>query len=296
MKFYAECVSCLMASSLKKAAGIKDERRKLEYALRICDIFRNADPQTEAAPVIDSRIIRLRREFLELEDDYTEIKHSYNRLLLGLYPRLRERVDAAEDPLYAAIQLSMAGNYIDFGVLSDVNEDKLMELLDEAAGKKVDAQEYALLKEDLQSPGELLFLHDNCGEIVLDKLLIETIQRLYPEKKVVSVVRGAPVLNDSTMEDAVEVGLPAMVEVITNELPDVAGTVMHMLPEGVRRRIENAGMLIAKGQGNFETLAASGLNVYFLFLSKCPGYCDWFGFERFSGILANDRRMKFLKE
>ncbi len=295
MKFYAECVSCLMASSLNKAASVRDEKLKLEYVRRICEIFREADEMTEAPPVVDARIIRLRRELLHLQDDYTEIKHSYNRLLLGLYPRLKARVDSAPDPLYAAIQLSMAGNYIDFGVLKDVNEDRLLELLDEAAEKKVDEQEYAHLKADLEKEGELLFLHDNCGEIVLDKLLIETILRFYPQQKIVSVVRGAPVLNDVTMEDAVEVGLTGLVEVIHNGTPDVAGTVLSMLPGDVRSRIENAKMIIAKGQGNFETLTASGLNVYFLFLSKCRGYTDWFGFERFSGILANDRRMTFSK-
>lgn len=295
MKFYAQCVSCLMESSLKKASSVRDERLKLEYVRRICDIFQQADEMNEAPPVVDSRIIRLRRELLNLQDDYTEIKHSYNRLLLGLYPRLKEKVDSAEDPLYAAIQLSMAGNYIDFGVLKDVNEEKLLELLDEAAEKKVDKAEYAQLLADLEKPGELLFLHDNCGEIVLDRLLIETILRFYPEQKIVSVVRGAPVLNDVTMEDAVEVGLTGLVEVIHNGTPDVAGTVLTMLPADVRSRIENAKMIIAKGQGNFETLTASGLNVYFLFLSKCAGYTDWFGFERFSGILANDLRMKLSK-
>lgn len=295
MKFYAECLSCLMSSSLRKAASVKDERLKLEYARRICDIFLAADSETEAPPVIDARIIRLRREFLQLEDDYSEIKHRFNGLLLGLYPRLQEKVNAAPDPLYAAIQLSMAGNYIDFGVLSDVSKDRLLELLDEAAEKKVDPQEYARLCADLEKDGELIFLHDNCGEIVLDKLLIETLLRLHPGKKIVSVVRGAPVLNDATMEDAEEIGLTELVEVVKNGVPDVAGTDMRLLPADLRARLEAAGMLIAKGQGNFETLTDSGLNVYFLFLSKCRGYCDWFGFERFSGILANDLRMSFRK-
>lgn len=295
MKFYAECVSCLMASSLKKAASVKDERLKLEYVRRICEIFRETDAETEAPPLVDAKIIRLRRELLNLQDDYTHIKHSFNQLLLSLYPRLKQRVDASPDPLYAAIQLSMAGNYIDFGVLKDVNEDRLLELLDEAAEKKVDPAEYLRLRDELAAPGELLFLHDNCGEIVLDKLLIETILRLYPGRKIVSVVRGAPVLNDVTLDDAAEVGLTSIVEVVPNGLPDVAGTELRLLPDSLRTRIENAALVIAKGQGNFETLAGCGLNVYFLFLSKCAGYTDWFGFERFSGILANDRRMTFLK-
>lgn len=292
MKFYAECMSCLMASSLKKAASVKDEALKLEYARRICDIFRETDPSVDTPPVVDAKIIRLRRELLQLEDDFSQASHSFNQLLLGVYSKLRARVNAAPDPLYAAIQLSMAGNYVDFGVLKDVREDRLLEMLDEAAERKVDAGEYARLCEELDRPGEMVFIHDNCGEIVLDRLLIETILQLKPGQRILSVVRGAPVLNDATMADAEEVGLTSLVEVIGNGLPDVAGTELRLLPEKVRRRIEGAGLIIAKGQGNFETLTGSGLNVYFLFLSKCRGYTDWFGFERFSGILANDRRMQ----
>ena len=292
MRFYAKCVSCLLDIALRKADSVKDEKLKLEYVLKIGEIFRNTDPENEAPPIVDAKIIRLRRELLQLEDDYTAIKHSFNQLLLGLYGKLKARVDAAEDPLYAAMQLSMAGNYIDFGVLRDVQEDQLLSLLDEAAEKKVNPDEYARFVEDLKKPGELIFIHDNCGEIVLDKLLIETIKRLYPEKKLVSMVRNVPVINDVTIDDAREVGLTDMVEVIDNGLPDVAGTVLHLMPEVIRSRIENAGMVLAKGQGNFETLQDHGLNIYFLFLAKCAGYMDWYGFEQFSGVLANDLRMR----
>lgn len=292
VKFYSKCVSCLMEIRMRKLDGIKDERLKLEYVQKMCEIFAAIDAETEAPPIADSRLIRLQRDLLHIEDDYSAIKHSFNQLLLGIYPRLKERVDAAADPLCAAIQLSMAGNYIDFGVLKDVQEEQLLSLLDEAAGKRVDPVEYAHLVEDLQKPGELLFIHDNCGEIVLDKLLLETIHRLYPEKKLVSMVRMVPVINDVTREDAAEVGLDSFVEVIDNGLPDVAGTVLHLMPESACARIRNAGMVIAKGQGNFETLQASGMNIYFLFLAKCAGYKSWFGFDQFSGVLANDLRMQ----
>ena len=93
------------------------------------------------------------------------------------------------------------------------------------------------------------------------------------------------------IDDAREIGLTDVVEVMENGLRDIAGTQMDMLPEAVRMRIEGAGLVIAKGQGNFETLMDCGLNVYFLFLSKCASYTQWFGFERFSGILKNAKRM-----
>ena len=263
---------------------------------KICEIIASTDMENEAPPLVDARIIRLRSELLGIEDDFTAIKHSFNQLLLGLYDRLRARIDGADDPLYAAIQLSMAGNYIDFGVLKEVDPDELLRLLDDAAEKHVDREEYEQLRADLARPGgELVFIHDNCGEIVLDKLLIETIKRLYPQQEIVSLVRGTPVLNDATLEDAVEAGLPEVAELMENGLEYVAGTDLKRLPEAVRERISNAKLVIAKGQGNFETLTGCGLNVYYLFLSKCAGYTQWYGFERFSGVLANDRRMRFGK-
>ena len=125
---------------------------------------------------------------------------------------------------------------------------------------------------------------------MLDKLLIETLKELYPSLHVLSVVRDNPVLNDATLEDAREVGLHHCAEVIRNGVPDVPGTQIDMLPDDVRARLEKADLVIAKGQGNFETLMNCGLNVYYLLLAKCEYYQAWFGFERFSGVLANEKR------
>lgn len=290
MKFYADCAACLCDVALRRSACVQDEALRGEYMRRVCRIIAEADAENEAPPLVDARIIRLRREFLGVRDDFSEIKRSFNALVMGAYDELKARVEAADDPLRAAIQLSMAGNYIDFGVLRDVDSAELLRLLDEAAERRVDEAEYARLCADLAAPGELIFLHDNCGEVVLDKLLIETIRARYPGKHVASVVRGAPVQNDATIDDAREIGLSAVAEVLENGLEDIAGTPLALLNPALRARIERAGMVIAKGQGNFETLCGCGLNVYYLFLSKCPGYTRWYGFERFSGILQNDLR------
>ena len=166
-------------------------------------------------------------------------------------------------------------------------------MLDASAERALDAEEYARFLRDLAAPGELVYLHDNCGEVVLDKLLIETIRARFPEKRVVSIVRGAPVVNDATLGDAREIGLGEVAEVLENGLRDVTGTELALLPEAVRRRIEGAGVILAKGQGNFETLIGCGLNVYYLLLSKCPSYTRWFGFEHFGGVFRNERRLRF---
>ncbi len=292
-KFYSDCAECLMRGSMKKIGSVRDEALRYQYALGICKIIEEIDPEREAAPVAEGRAIRLRRELLGLQDDYSEVKHLYNALLMRLYPELQARVRNAADPLYAALQLSAAGNFIDFGVFDDVKPDDLLHMLDETAQKKLNDGEYARLREDLGRARTLTFVHDNCGEIVPDKLLIETILGIWPDIRVLSVVRACPVINDATMDDAREVNLADVAEVIPNGIPDVAGTPPTLLPEAVLSRLQASDVLISKGQGNFETLMGSGLNVYYLLLAKCVHYTKWFGFERFSAVLQNDRRMHF---
>lgn len=293
IKFHADCVTCLLNSSLKKIDSVADEKTRMEYMRAISKIVYENDYENYSAPIVDSKIIRLRRESLGIIEDYTAIKSEFNQLLMGIYDQLKAKVNAAEDKLLAAIQLAMAGNYIDFGTVSDVNPARLIEMLDEAAQRIVDPVEYENLKRDIQKDGYIVYCHDNCGEIVLDKLLIETIKECYPGQKVVSFVRGGNVQNDVTLADAAEVRLTeASDEVIANGVQDVAGTQLDFLPKDVYDRICGAKLVIAKGQGNFETLQGCGLNVYYLFLCKCPRYTAWFGLERFSGVLANDRRLK----
>ena len=293
IKFHADCMACLAQGALKKADAVRDGEVKARYMGRVCAILAEADVQRDSAPLVDARLIALRRDMLGIEEDFSGVKHRFNALILGIYDRLRAQVTAAEDPVYAAMQLAMAGNYIDFNVLGDVDAQELMRMLDASAERALDAEEYARFLRDLAAPGELVYLHDNCGEVVLDKLLIETIRARFPEKRVASIVRGAPIMNDATIDDAREVGLGQVAEVLENGLRDVAGTELSLLPEDVRGRIEGAGMVLAKGQGNFETLIGCGLNVYYLLLSKCPSYTQWFGFEHFGGVLQNDRRLRF---
>lgn len=293
IKFHADCVTCLMNSALKKIDCVTDEKKRMEYMRGICKIVNDTDYLNYSAPVVDAEIIRLRRETLGITEDFTAIKSEFNRLLLGIYDQLKARVDASEDKLLTAIQLAMAGNYIDFGTVSDVNPARLMEMLDEAAGRIVDPVEYENLKKDIEKEGYIVYCHDNCGEIVLDKLLIETIKACYPGQKVVSVVRGGNVQNDVTLVDAEEIRLAEVSdEIIANGVQDVAGTQLDFLPKEVYDIIAGAKLIIAKGQGNFETLQGCGMNVYYLFLCKCPRYTTWFNLERFSGVLANDRRLQ----
>ena len=131
---------------------------------------------------------------------------------------------------------------------------------------------------------------DNCGEIVADKLLIKVIQEQYPEIHITVVVRGMEVLNDAVIEDAKDVGLTKIVEVIGNG-NGIAGTQINKLSKEVRTVLDKADIIISKGQGNFETIHGCGRNIYYLFLCKCEWFSERFGMERLKGVFINEKNL-----
>ena len=127
MKFHPECVKCTINTALTKSIPVQDQRLRSEYMAGVCNILKDIDIDYHSAPLMEAKVIAFRREFLHLEDDYSAEKHRFNGLLMGVYDRLRERVRAAENPLREAMELSIAGNYIDFGVLREVEEEEITE-------------------------------------------------------------------------------------------------------------------------------------------------------------------------
>ena len=164
----------------------------------------------------------------------------------------------------------------------------VVQLLGTAADQQIDEDAYSHLKQDLSTAERFVFFTDNCGEVVLDKLLIEEIQRQYPQVSVSIVVRGAETLNDVPRMDAAQVGLGEIAYVVDNG-NDVAGTWVPELSEEALARMESADVMLAKGQANFETMRCCGKNIYYLFLCKCHIFSDMFGVEPFSGMLVRER-------
>jgi hypothetical protein len=217
-------------------------------------------------PEIAREAHRLVREISGNRDPYAGKKHEYNTRALELLPRLRARVEQAEDPLELAVRLSIAGNVIDFGAkASGFDFDKEWQNADSAAFGVFD---YDAFKTDALKARSILYLGDNAGEIVFDRLLIEVLQKV-SAAEITFVVRGRPILNDATLEDARFVGLDRLVPVVDNG-NDAPGTVLAEVRQEVRTLFGAADVIIAKGQGNFETLSDSPGNIYFLFQVKCP--------------------------
>jgi hypothetical protein len=183
---------------------------------------------------------------------------------LGLYPSLKRRVRRSPQPLAEAVRLAGAGNVIDFGVRGSVTEADVAAAIDEAEGELADGQVDRLI-EALRQTHDVLYLADNAGELVFDRLLLEELA----DRPVTVAVRGAAVINDATRADAEAAGLTERFEVIDNG-SDAPGTVLADCTDDFRRRFEAAGVVLAKGQGNCESLSEGDREIFFLLKIKCP--------------------------
>lgn len=292
LRLKPECISCMLRSKLEAYPEEVSTEKKLEYMQRVLREISEVQIH-HSAPVVVRTIAKIRKEMFGYEEDYTEIKRHFNQLMMGKVSELRERLEVSEDALKLGIQYAMTGNYIDFGAVEHVDENQLQKFLDDAKDIPVNEEEYQALQKDIDHAKSIAFLTDNCGEIVMDKLLIEMIQKRNPEAEITVIVRGKDVLNDATMDDAKQVGLTEMVRVIGNG-SDIGGTCLEEISEESRNAIDSADVILAKGQGNFETLQNCGKNIYYIFMCKCEMFAKRFQVPRFYGMLINDKNCAIL--
>ncbi len=219
----------------------------------------------EATPIeMGMRIHEVIRQRTGSLDPYRRVKRESNRHALSLYPRLKEYVAGSDDPLRAAVTLAAIGNVIDFGANPHFDLERSLE---EGMNKGLAGSEFPLLARRLGEVGHVLYIGDNAGEIVLDKLLVERMSSL--GIKVTFVVREAPILNDATLEDAREVGMDRVAEVVSSGVVGPGTLLRHTTPEFLDL-FNRAEFVLAKGQGNYEGLSDEPRPVFFLLMAKCP--------------------------
>jgi hypothetical protein len=230
-------------------------------------------PPIEVSPAAQ----RIVRRITGVEDPFAAAKRRANQELLALLPRLRAEVRAAEDPLAHLLRLAAAGNAVDLGAKSSYRLDEVTQ-----AGPW-GRFDYPAFLEHLERAGEVLLIADNAGELVLDRLLCE--EFAHRGKRVLVAVRGAPTLNDATLEDAREVGLTQVAQVITTG-QDHPGVFLPQVSPEFRERFLGAGLVIAKGMGNFEGLSEEAGPIFFLLKAKCAPVARALGVEVGELVLA----------
>lgn len=268
MKLDEECKGCLYNSQMKKVERSCPDGAKLEeFKERVRELC--ADPPADyCAPLLMRDIDAAHRAVFGSGIDYSAEKRMFNSAVLAMEEELFSRICAAADPLAEAIKYAAAANYIDFAKLSDLGADSL-ETVRQAAMRTVpDSDTLALLKGRLSVASSLLYVHDNCGEVVFDKVLIRVIKRLYPAVNVVSLVRGGEIINDATRVDAAFIGLGKYVRV-EDSGEAIPGTYLKELPAHILSLFKGSDVIISKGLGNLETLYGEGYDIFYIFMCKC---------------------------
>jgi uncharacterized protein with ATP-grasp and redox domains len=227
-------------------------------------------------------IHKIVRNFIKEKDPYEKVKKESNDLVLKIYPELKIKVETNKDPLITAIRLAIAGNIIDYGALEEFN---IRQMIKAVLKEKFSIDDYKKFRQNLKNAQTLLFFADNAGEIVFDKLLLETILKKKELQKIRFVVKGGPIINDAIIHDTVYVGLNTLPNIefltISNGEP---GTGPPRDSEIVKKWIEEHDLVISKGQGNYEGLSEYN-NIFFLLIAKCPVIAFDLGVKKFDMVL-----------
>ena len=287
MRIYLDCISCFIRQALDAARLATDDeqvhKKVVDRVLRMADDL----DMSQSPPVIGQQIHRLIRELVGSDDPYYRVKKQFNSLALKLYPDLRKQIISSNDPLETAIRLAIAGNIIDFGAKSSLTELEVKNTISDSLSDYLNPEQIKDFKNAVMEAEDILYLADNAGEIVFDHLLIEQL----PIEKITVVVKGSPVINDATIEDANVVGLGRIVEVIDNG-SDGPGTILETCSKDFLDRFENADLIIAKGQGNYETLSGIDKDIFFLLKVKCSVIAEDIGYKVGEMILHNNTCIK----
>ncbi|MCK4625504.1 MAG: DUF89 family protein, partial [Phycisphaerae bacterium] len=264
MKTFFDCIPCFVRQSLDSVRMTTTDEAIHERLLR--EVLRSLAEMDmrQSPPAMAKRIHRIIREMTGQADPYHDAKERFNRLAMDIYPELAARVERSANPLETAVRLAIAGNVIDMGVNHNLSDEHVHEGIDHALDAPFEA-DMAAFGEATSNAGDILYLADNAGEIVFDRLLIKQLSA----EKVTVVVKGSPIINDATMEDAETTGLTELVKVIDNG-SDAPGTILEDCSDDFRRRFDEADLVIAKGQGNYETLSEAGRDIFFILKAKCP--------------------------
>jgi damage-control phosphatase, subfamily I len=255
---------CFVRQTLEAVRMMTDDESLQERILRQV-MAESADfNMTMPAPVMAQRIHRIIRQGLNNADPYVDAKKRFNQFALGMKNILAEKVRTSPSPIATAVKLAIAGNIIDFGIHSDLDEVQVQRCIADALEVSLDRSILDQFIREASNAKEILYLADNAGEIVLDQLLIE----LLGPSKITVAVKGGPIINDATLIDAEMTGLTKLVRVISNGI-DAPGTLLDQCSPEFLELFRRADMIISKGQGNYETLSETNRSIWFLLKVKC---------------------------
>ncbi|NVM52666.1 MAG: DUF89 family protein [Candidatus Helarchaeota archaeon] len=267
MRTHLDCIPCFQRQALQAVRFTTDDEKTQERVLRKVITALQQIDWKQTPPQIARIVHKIVRDETAERDPYLKVKKESNDNALELYPSMKKLVTKSEKPLYTAIQIAIAGNIIDFGAMANFN---LKETISKVLKTPFIINDFSKFVQVLSKSQTLTYLGDNTGEIVLYRLLLETILNKYKIKRIQFAVKGAPIINDATIEDAIFVGLNQIsgLEFIKIGI-GIPGTGLERHDKEFLKVIEESDMVISKGQGNYEALSDQK-NIFFLLLAKCP--------------------------
>ncbi len=294
MKFQPPCIECSKKQGVRvfnlalETAGTTDTNGKiheLQKALNEC--IDHADASLSPAELSQIAIDHAER-FAEVVDPFKIIKEQTNSMALSLVPQLKERISQSGDPLFLACQLAACGNIIDLGIQEQFDIQATIDKVLHEGFQRNDYPDFQALLEQGKKNSKnirLLYLCDNAGEIVFDRVFMEELLHHYPNLKITAGVNSGPVLNDATMEDALAVELDKIVPVIHNDT-SVLGTVLNVVSPEFLAAYHAADIIISKGQANYETLSHREENIFFILKAKCDVIANSLGVKLYDAVMT----------
>ena len=280
------CIECHLRKRFALARQLGTEAQAMELGRKIMQTLLDAPPDMDST-WLGSISDGLMQQIYGIDPDRLKEEKAFsNQFVLDRLDSVRQRIENAPDPVYAALQFAVLGNYLDFSALQgEVSFDALEQMLDAALELPLDKDCYHGFCRDLEKGKKLLYLTDNAGEIVFDRVLGEKLKEKYPHLEITFCVRGEPVSNDATREDAAVAGISF--PVIDNGTA-IGGTVLRFVGQELKDAMEAADVIVAKGMGNTESLFGCGYNVYYAFLVKCERFIEFFGKPKLTPMFLRD--------
>jgi len=265
MKTYFDCIPCFIRQALDATRMVTDDPVVQERILR--DVLRLVSELDLSLPppALGHEIHRIIRRASNSPDPYADLKAHLNTAALELLPELERWVEESSDPFDSAVRIAVAGNIVDLGFTSEIDPQEVRATIDKALAYPFPSGAIEKLKAAASAARSILYLADNAGEIVFDRLLLAQL----PGDRVTVAVHGGPILNDAMRTDAEQAGIGELAEVVDNG-SDAPGTVLEACSREFRQRFDSADLIISKGMANFETLNEIDRPIWFLLQAKCP--------------------------
>lgn len=268
MRTYVDCIPCLFDQALRAARMVTEDEQVIKRVMdEIGEMLHEiplGSPVPEAVRLVYAKVTEITGNI----DPCTEIKQKSTNEALEFYPYMKGKISASRNRLESAIALAIAGNAIDFGPNHRVD---IKEEIKNALERDLDAYNLSAFKTHLEEAQDILYIGDNAGETVFDRLLIEEL-----DKRVVYAVRESPVINDATYEDALHAGLDKVAQILSSGA-DTPGAVLERCSPEFNKSFHDADVVISKGQGNYEALSDESRSIFFLFKVKCKVVADLVG-------------------